>query len=164
MAQVSLITSSAAEAQAVDDLEQRVRAFVHEQVPWLPLDMAPDTDIVRNAGIYGDDVWELVDEFAKRFGVRMIGFRWYHHSGEEGCNPLWLVVKPWWARKIHVPIRLSDLVSSARTGEWYVLYPPSEAEPEETEEDRYHTRVGCAVMAGVLLLIVALVVVVRALL
>jgi hypothetical protein len=120
--------------------------------------------VVNDSGIYGDDVWELVDEFAKRFSVRMDGFRWYHHSGEEGCNPLWLLVKPWWARKTHVSIRLSDLVASARTGEWCVQYPPSEAEPAETAEDRYHTRVGYAVMAGGLLLIAALVVLVRTLL
>ena len=145
----------------MDDLEQRVRAFVHEQVPWLPLNMAPGTDVVDDAGIYGDDVWQLVDDFATRFAVRMDGFRWYHHSGEEGCNPLWLLVKPWWARKTHVPIRLSDLVASARGGEWCVPYPPSEAEPEETAEDRYHTRLGCAVMAGSVVLLAALVVVVR---
>ena len=148
----------------MDDLEQRVRAFVHEQVPWLPLDMAPDTDVVDDARIYGDDVWELVHKFAKQFGVRMDGFRWYHHSGPEGCNPLDLLFKPWWARKTHVPIRLSDLVASVRTGEWCVQYPPSEAEPAETEEDRYETRIGCAVMAGGVLLIAALVIVVRSLL
>jgi len=148
----------------VDELEQRVRAFVHEQVPWLPLDMAPGTDVVDDARIYGDDVWELVEEFAKRFAVRMDGFRWYHHSGPEGCNPLWLVFRPWWASKTHVSIRLSDLLTSARSGEWCVQYPPSEAEPAETEEDRHHERIRCAVMAGGAFLIAALVVVVRALL
>jgi hypothetical protein len=114
----------------VDDLEQRVRAFVHEQVLWLPLDMPAGIDVVNDARIYGDDVWELADEFAKRFGVRMDGFRWYHHSGPEACNPLWLLFKPWWARKTHVPIRLADLVESARRGEWVVQYPPGEAEAE----------------------------------
>lgn len=108
----------------MDELEQRVRAFVHEQVPWLLPDMAPGTDVVDDAHIYGDDVWKLVDEFAERFGVRMDRFRWYHHSGPEGCNPFWLVFKPWWARKPHVPIRLSDLIESARRGEWSVQYPP----------------------------------------
>jgi hypothetical protein len=114
----------------VDDLEQRVRAFVHEQISWLPLDRAPSTDVVDDAHIYGEDVWDLVEEFSKRFGVRMDGFRWYHHTGPEGCNPLWLVFRPWWARKTHVPIRLSDLVESARRGEWCVQYPPGEAEAE----------------------------------
>lgn len=110
----------------MDELEQRVRAFVHEQVPWLPPDMAPGTDVVNDAQIYGDDVWELVDEFAERFGVRMERLRWYHHSGPEGCNPLWLVFRPWWARKSHVPILLSDLIESARHEEWSVQYPPGE--------------------------------------
>lgn len=135
------------EDQEVDDLEQRVRAFVHEQ-ELLPLDIDPSTDILDKAGICGDDLWELVDKFASQFSVRMEGFRWYHHSGPEGCNPFWLVLKPWWARKTHVPIRLTDLIASARAGEWSVQYPASEAEPVETEEDRYHTRLGCAVMAG----------------
>jgi hypothetical protein len=116
-------------ASAVDGLEQRIRTFVHEQTG-LPHDMAPGTDVVDDARIYGDDVWELVEEFARRFNVRMDGFRWHHHSGPEGCNPLWLVFKPWWAHKTHVPIRLSDLVESARRGVWVVRYPPSEAEVE----------------------------------
>lgn len=105
----------------MDDIEQRVRAFVHEQVSWLPFDMPAGTDVVNESGIYGEDVWDLVNEFAKRFSVGMDGFRWYHHTGEEGCNPLWLLIKPWWARKTHVPIRLFDLVESARAGVWCVL-------------------------------------------
>src|ERR1044071_5098992 len=116
-------------APTVDDLEQRIRAFVHEQTV-LPLDMAPGTDVVDDARMYGDDVWELVEEFARRFNVRLDGFRWYHHSGPEGCNPLWLLFRPWWARKTHVPIRLSDLVESARCGQWSVQYPPGEGEAE----------------------------------
>ncbi len=110
----------------MDELERRVRAFVHEQVPWLPEDVALETDVVDDARIYGDDVWELVEKFAVRFGVRMNGFQWHRHSGPEGCNPLYLFVKPWWARKPHVPIRLLDLVESARRGEWSVRYPPDE--------------------------------------
>lgn len=108
------------------ELEQRVRDFVHEQIPWLPEDMAPGADVVQDARIYGDDAWEFVDVFAERFGVRMDGFRWYHHSGPEGCNPFWLVFKPWWARKPHIPIRLVDLVESARSGQWTVRYSPDE--------------------------------------
>ncbi len=145
------------EGLRIDDLEQQVRAFVHEQT-YLPLDMALDTDVVDDAGIYGDDVWVLVDEFAKWFGVRMEGFRWYHHSGPEGCDPVNLLLKPWWRRKTHVPIRLSDLISSARTGEWCIQYPPNEAEPEETPEDRYHTRIGCTIMAGFAFFLIAVLV------
>jgi hypothetical protein len=73
-------------------------------------------------------VWDLVEKFSKRFSVKMDGFRWYHHSGEEGCNPLWLLFRPLWMRKTRIPIRLTDLVESARRGEWCVQYPPNEAE------------------------------------
>ena len=113
---------------AMDDLEGRVRSFVHELVPWLPLDVPMGADLIDDAGIDGDDVEDLVEEFGKRFGVRMEGFRWYHHSGMEGCNPLWLVFRPWWARKSQVPIRISDLVESARRGAWVAQYPEDERE------------------------------------
>jgi hypothetical protein len=85
-------------------------------------------DIVKDARIYGDDVWELVEDFGKQFHVEMRDFRWYHHSGPEGCNPLWLFYRPWWARKTHVPIRLADLIESARSGVWCIRYPEDERE------------------------------------
>lgn len=94
----------------------------------MPIDMRMDADVVNDSGAYGDDVWELVEEFGKVFDVQMDGFRWYHHSGPEGCNPFWLIFRPWWERKTHVPIRLSDLIESARRGEWCVQYPPEEEE------------------------------------
>lgn len=131
----------------MDDLETRIRDFIHQEIPGLR-EIRADVDLVNDSYISGDDVWELVDRFAHQFNVRMEGFRWYHHSGPEGCNPLWLLFAPWWARKTHVPIRIADLVASARSGEWCLPYPPSEAEPEETPDDRYHTRVGCAILAG----------------
>lgn len=106
-----------------DELELRVRAFVAEQLPWLPPDFAEETDVIEVGQIYGDDVWDLVEEFGKRFEVDMTGFRWEHHSGPEGCNPLWLISRPWWSRVTYVPIRLVDLIESARRGKWFIRYP-----------------------------------------
>ncbi len=111
---------------ATDDTEQRVREFVHQKVPWLPVNMPADTDVVNDGKIYGDDVWALVDEFSKRFNVEMRDLRWYHHTGPEGCNPLWLFYRPLWNRKTHVPIRLSDLIESSRRGVWGIKYPENE--------------------------------------
>lgn len=106
----------------MDDLEQQVRAFVHERLPWLPLDMDLHTDVVRAGKIDGDDVSELIEEFSERFVVQMDEYRWYYHHGSEGCNPLWLIFPPLWMRK-HIPIRLADLVESARARKWCVVYP-----------------------------------------
>jgi hypothetical protein len=83
---------------------------------------------VGESSIYGDDVWLFVLNFSERFKVNVDGFRWYHHTGPDGCNPLWLFYRPWWARKTYVPIRLADLLESARRGRWSIEYPENERE------------------------------------
>lgn len=113
---------------AAPALEDRIRLFVSEAVGIDASRITAQTDVVNDLRNYGDDVWNLVDDFAKEFHVDVSSFRWYHHSGPEGCNPLWLIFKPWWARKTHVPIRLSDLVESAKQQKWTVTYPENERE------------------------------------
>src|SRR5258707_992365 len=97
---------------STDDLHDRVRTFVAKSIGVSPERIQADTDIVGDFGAYGDDVWDMIEAFGKEFSVDLTGFRWYHHSGPEGCNPLWLFYRPWWARKPHIAIRLSDLVES----------------------------------------------------
>jgi hypothetical protein len=111
-----------------DDLEDRIHALVAEQSGVSTERIRPETDVIDDLRIYGDDVWELLEKFGKQFHVEMQGLRWYHHSGPEGCNPVWLLFPTWWAGKTHVPIRLSDLVESARSGVWAVKYPEEERE------------------------------------
>jgi hypothetical protein len=111
----------------MDVLERQIRDFVHEEVPWLEMEM-PGGDVVGESSIYGDDVWMFVLNFSERFKVNVDGFRWYHHTGPDGCNPLWLFYRPWWARKTYVPIRLADLLESARRGRWSIEYPENERE------------------------------------
>jgi len=117
-----------------DDLEESVRNFVAKHVGISPERLESETDVVDDLRIYGDDVWELVDDFAKAYKVSLDGFRWYHHTGPEGCNPLWLLSRPWWAKRIHVPIRLADMVESARRGVWSIEYPRGEAQPDDASE------------------------------
>ena len=109
-----------------DDIEQRVREFVRKQLGFKRKEIPDSFDVVDDASIYGDDVWELVEDFSKEFRVQVTDFRWYHHTGPEGCNPLWILFPPWWARKTHVPIRIIDLIESARSGMWTVQYPENE--------------------------------------
>lgn len=110
-----------------DDLELEVRKSVAEMVG-LPLrKIITTTDVVEDTRIYGDDVFELVDGFAKRFHVDIASFRWYHHTGPECVGLLTqirsLFSKPWWARKTYIPIRVSDLVESATRGARIIQYP-----------------------------------------
>jgi hypothetical protein len=108
------------------ELPERIRSFVAREVGVPAARIGPATDVVDDLRIYGDDVWELVERFGAEFHVDVSAFRWYHHTGPEGCNPLWLLFKPWWARKTRVPIRLSDLVESAKAQRWTIAYPEEE--------------------------------------
>ena len=111
-----------------DDLEQRVRDFVKDEAG-LPKEYPIDADLVCDAGIDGADMCELLEHFSERFGVAFNDFRWYHHTSAEGCNPFWILFPPWWARKTHIPIRIRDLVESARCDHWKMQYPEEEREP-----------------------------------
>ena len=113
---------------SADDLESRIRTLIIRQTGISPEKITAETDVVDDLRIYGDDVWELFEAFGKQFSVQMDGFRWYHHTGLEGCNPLWLLFKPWWAKKTYVPVRLGDLVASAQQGVWAVRYPERECQ------------------------------------
>jgi len=90
--------------------------------------VSAETRVWEDLKLYGDDVSELVNAFGKQFNVDLSGYRWYHHTGPEGCNPLWLVRKPWWERKTKIPIAVSDLVESTRLGKWSIRYPEDERE------------------------------------
>ena len=109
-----------------DNLEFRIRALIAKSTGFALEKITSTTDAVRDTRIDGDDIDELVAEFGQQFRVDVSGYRWYHHGGPEGCNPLWLFYKPWWSRKTYVPMRICDLVESARRGTWVIQYPEDE--------------------------------------
>ena len=85
-----------------------------------------ETRIVEDLHLDGNDVAELVERVAATFKIDMTNYRWYHHHGPEGCNPLWLIFPPWWMGKTRIPIRVADLIEAARTGMWPIEYPESQ--------------------------------------
>jgi len=111
-----------------DDLVRRVREFIARETGLRLERVTLATDVVEDTCIYGIDVEELVVNFSKEFGVDVSNFRWYHHTGPEGCCPLWLFYRPWWARKTRVPITVEALVESARKGVLALSYPEKERE------------------------------------
>jgi hypothetical protein len=117
-------------SMASDDLADRVLEFVHRELD-IDRDKIRQMDLVGDDGeaMFGDEVSEFMTKFSREFGVNVREFRWYHHTAVEGFNPLWLFVKPWWAKKTYIPIYYSDLVESARRGEWTVEYPENERQP-----------------------------------
>ncbi|WP_082858777.1 DUF1493 family protein [Planctomyces sp. SH-PL62] len=102
-----------------DDLEEVVRAFVGEQMPWINSAVKINCDLISESKIYGDDVCEFIVDFSRRFNVDISEFRWERHTSPEGCTLLWMIFTSWRPQK-HVPIRLLDLIDSARAGKWRV--------------------------------------------
>lgn len=110
------------------DFRETVLQIVAEQSGVKREKLDDDTRIGEDLHLDGDDVVELVEKVATTFRVDMTNYRWYHHHGPEGCNPLWLIVRPWWIRKTHIPLRVADLIEAARTGVWPIVYQESERE------------------------------------
>src|SRR4051794_32786808 len=51
--------------------------------------LTDETRIVEDLQLDGDDVVELIEQVATKFGIDMVNYRWYHHHAPEGCNPVW---------------------------------------------------------------------------
>jgi len=81
------------------------------------------TCLAEDTGMDGDDADEFLKAFAKEFAVDFAGFRFYHHFGSEGFDPLWLFWPPWWMKVVHIPLSVGDLVAAAMAGRWLIVYP-----------------------------------------
>lgn len=111
-----------------DTLFHQIRLLVAEKTG-APLErVREDTRLHENLKLYGDDIADLILSYRDHFGVDISNYRWYHHTGPEGCNPLWVFYRPWWSKKTHIPIRVADLVDGAYTGTWPIVYPEDERE------------------------------------
>ena len=86
-------------------------------------DMTDNTTLQDDIGIWGDDVSELLENYAKRFSVDMSSFLWYFHTREEGTSPGSLFFKPPNERVEQIPITVAMLRDFANTGTWSVVYP-----------------------------------------
>ncbi len=83
-----------------------------------------ETSLQSDIGVCGDDMWEFVDEYGKRFEVDVSSFLWYFHSCEEGWNIGGLFFPPPNARVHEIPITVGMLHEFAQLGRWAVEYPP----------------------------------------
>lgn len=106
-----------------DDVFPRLAALLAREQGY-PVARITRTTRLEDTGMDGDDAVEFLQAYKREFGVDLTAFRFYHHFGPEGCNPFWLVVRPWWARVAHLPLTVGDLEDAARAGSWRYEYPP----------------------------------------
>ncbi len=90
--------------------------------PWFSRQAKPDPeDILGWLGFDGDDANELIEGFAKEFGVDLTGFDpWLHYVPDEPPGRRrWHAVDPETGKELPLfPISVRDLVAAAEAGIW----------------------------------------------
>jgi len=102
-------------------MDEEVFQFVADECGVPRERLTLDTRLLHDLRIDGADGTDLVERFAKRFGVEMTGFRNELHFGPEaGCNPVaYLWLRAFQSNKLQfVPITIGDLVEAATTRHW----------------------------------------------
>ena len=88
-------------------------------------EVTSESDLDNDLGCTGDDFHELIDEFAKTFGVDMNPYRWYFHTVDEGhSNSIGgFFFKAPSERVNHIAVTPAVLLESANSGKWTINYP-----------------------------------------
>jgi len=111
--------------------QDAVTRFVADNAGYSARDLTPETTLLGDLGVDGDDAWELFEGFAKRFHVDLGNVdltQHFHTEVELLCGPL-DVAKLLWDRirmrartaadtSGKTPIRIRDLFEAVERGKW----------------------------------------------
>ncbi|GHB59342.1 hypothetical protein GCM10008107_05610 [Psychrosphaera saromensis] len=88
--------------------------------------LKPDSDLFEDFGVFGDDLFELVEVFAENYSVKVDDFLWYFHSPEEASSLFGIIFLPPNKRVARIPITPDMLVQYANQKCWGLEYPAHE--------------------------------------
>ncbi|OUR65667.1 hypothetical protein A9Q79_01355 [Methylophaga sp. 42_25_T18] len=91
--------------------------------------LSPESKLVEDLGIEGDDFSELIESFSKKYDIDMDSYLWYFHHREEGWNLGALIFKPPYAQVKTIPVTPEVLLAAAKTKVWPVKYPNHKLKP-----------------------------------
>ena len=108
------------------ELYSRIEAFVRDQL-WEPKGgLHPETRLLHDMGVAGQDGYEFMEAYAAKFDVDLSGFNLREYFGDEGvgCLPLipfrWLYLKLFAPERLVTPaVALRDLTEWAEAGAWH---------------------------------------------
>lgn len=87
--------------------------------------ISENTVIEKDLRCTGDDFFDFIENYSKRFNVNTESFLWYFHSPEETFFNLGaLFFKPPDRRVNRIPVTVGMLKQFADRGFWDVAYPP----------------------------------------
>lgn len=119
------------------EIRKELIALIADKVGVRAEEVLPDADIEKDLGCTGDDFFELMEAYAKRFNVDMSGFIWYFHTHDEGMATLDLLPgMPPSIQVERIPVSLNLLVQMAQLGKWDVPYPPHVLQPRYTMSEK----------------------------
>ena len=96
--------------------------FVREDTGY-SREITPATKLVEDVGADGDDMFEFIEHYSKRFGVDIASYRWYFHHGEEGWSIGGMFFQPPYERVARIPITIGMLHEFAQQTRWGIQYP-----------------------------------------
>lgn len=123
-------------------------AFVTKQTGCCEKEVTETADIVYDLGCCGDDLTDLLMAFKTTFDVDLYTYRWYFHTEDEGSIGLSIgrsFFKPPYERVTHIAITPLDLLNSANTGKWSIIYPT-----HHLPEKRYDLLIDRIVLIGIM--------------
>jgi acyl carrier protein len=88
--------------------------------------LKPDSDLFEDFGVFGDDLFELIDEFSEKYDVNIDNFLWYFHSPEEASSLFGIIFSPPNKRVSRIAITPDILVQYDNQKCWRLEYPAHE--------------------------------------
>lgn len=97
------------------DNSHKVKLFVADRVAVRYDSLHADTDLVKNLGLVGDDLYEFVEDFADNFQVDVQEFDIRLYGGLDSFNILDFFRRCLWALEVP-PLEIKQLVDAVETG------------------------------------------------
>jgi Protein of unknown function (DUF1493) len=101
---------------------QDIIVFLEEQLSVEGINA--DTDIYEELEVGGDDFFEMIAEYSKKFEVNVTEYLWYFHSDEEGIFSLGsMFFAPPYKRVQRIAVTPQMLTEFANNKSWTLNYP-----------------------------------------
>jgi|GEM_PF-1089919 len=105
--------------------KEELRSFLAGYVIMKPSELTDYADIEHDLRCTGDDFFELMEAYQKKFNVDMDGFLWYFHTYDESRASIggFRRTRSPADEVTRIPITLNKLTAFANSGKWEVDYP-----------------------------------------
>ncbi|MEM7526265.1 MAG: DUF1493 family protein [Pseudomonadota bacterium] len=106
--------------------------------PWsLSVDQALKDDLLTDYRLDGDDAFEFIEGYAKRFDVDLSGYWHIFHHHDEGYHLRMILRLGDPCRRVQrIPVSVTMLRRFANEGRWEIDYPRAEGEAAEDHAGR----------------------------